>query len=68
MPGVVLATGHYRNGILLAPITAELVRAIVLGKKTPIDLTPFEAARLKPGRKSRGGGRGGPRAVAPRGK
>jgi glycine oxidase len=68
MPGVVLATGHYRNGILLAPITAELVRAIVLGKKTPIDLTPFEAARLKPGRKNRGSGQSRPRAVAPGGK
>jgi glycine oxidase len=44
--GVVLATGHYRNGILLAPITAEIVRAIVLGKKPPIDVTPFEAKRL----------------------
>jgi glycine oxidase len=66
MPGVVLATGHYRNGILLAPITAELVRAIVLGQKTPIDLTPFEAARLKPRRKNPGSGRGRPRAVAPK--
>lgn len=51
MPGVVLATGHYRNGILLAPITAELVRAIVLGKKPPIDVAPFEAARLARERK-----------------
>ncbi|HEU4405021.1 MAG TPA: glycine oxidase ThiO [Polyangiaceae bacterium] len=30
--GLVLATGHYRNGILLAPLTAELVRAAVLGR------------------------------------
>ena len=44
--GVVLATGHYRNGILLAPITSEIVRAIVLGKKPPVDVTPFEASRL----------------------
>jgi glycine oxidase len=29
--GLVLATGHYRNGILLAPLTAELVRAAVTG-------------------------------------
>jgi glycine/D-amino acid oxidase-like deaminating enzyme len=26
-----VATGHYRNGILLAPITAELVADAVLG-------------------------------------
>ena len=27
--GLVLATGHYRNGILLAPLTARLVQGIV---------------------------------------
>jgi glycine oxidase len=30
--GLVLATGHYRNGILLAPLTAALVRAAVAGE------------------------------------
>jgi len=30
VPGLVYATGHYRNGILLAPITAEVVAALVL--------------------------------------
>ena len=39
--GLVLATGHHRNGILLAPITAEIVRAVVLGQKPPIDLAAF---------------------------
>lgn len=29
MPGIVYATGHYRNGILLAPITAELIARVV---------------------------------------
>jgi glycine oxidase len=29
--GLVLATGHHRNGILLAPLTADRVRAAVLG-------------------------------------
>jgi len=42
--GLVLATGHHRNGILLAPITAEIVRAVVLGEKPPVDLAPFSAA------------------------
>ncbi len=32
---LILATGHYRNGVLLAPVTAELVQALVLGDKTP---------------------------------
>jgi glycine oxidase len=31
LPGLHWATGHYRNGILLAPATAELVVASVLG-------------------------------------
>jgi glycine oxidase len=29
--GLIWATGHYRNGILLAPLTAELVGAILAG-------------------------------------
>lgn len=37
--GLVLATGHFRNGILLAPITAEIVRAAVLGETPPIELS-----------------------------
>jgi glycine oxidase len=45
--GLFLATGHYRNGILLAPITAEIVRALVLGEAPPLDVAPFEAARLE---------------------
>lgn len=30
LPGLVYATGHYRNGILLAPLTAALVAGLVL--------------------------------------
>jgi glycine oxidase len=33
MPGVVYATGHYRNGILLAPLTARLVGDLVLDNR-----------------------------------
>jgi glycine/D-amino acid oxidase-like deaminating enzyme len=32
LPGLIYATGHYRNGVLLAPLTATLVRQLVLGK------------------------------------
>ncbi len=32
VPGLFWATGHYRHGILLAPVTAELVAAAVLGE------------------------------------
>jgi glycine oxidase len=31
MPGVFYATGHYRNGVLLAPLTASLIADLVLG-------------------------------------
>ena len=32
--GLVLATGHFRNGILLAPLTAEKVARLVVGERT----------------------------------
>ena len=41
LPGLVLATGHYRNGILLAPITARLVAEVVDGRAPSVDLAPF---------------------------
>jgi glycine oxidase len=40
------STGHYRNGILLAPISAEIVRAAVLGQRPPIALAAFRPERL----------------------
>ena len=50
LPGLFYATGHYRNGILLTPITAEAVSAAVMGRPTPVDLAPFSPARLGAGR------------------
>ena len=34
LEGLIWATGHYRNGILLAPLTAELVTRLLLGNET----------------------------------
>jgi len=51
--GLFYATGHYRNGILLAPITADAVSSAVLGRPPPLDLSPFSAARLGAGRPER---------------
>ncbi|MCE9670444.1 glycine oxidase ThiO [Myxococcus stipitatus] len=45
VPGLFLATGHFRNGILLAPITAKLVAQAVLGEKPTVDLAPFRYDR-----------------------
>jgi glycine oxidase len=47
-PGLFYATGHYRNGVLLTPVTADAVSAAVLGRPTPVDLAPFGPARLAP--------------------
>jgi glycine oxidase len=44
-PGLILMSGHYRNGILLAPISAKIVAACVLGEKPPLDLAPFSPDR-----------------------
>lgn len=39
--GLFVATGHFRNGILLAPITARLVRELIVEGKPSLDLSPF---------------------------
>jgi glycine oxidase len=46
LEGVTLATGHYRNGILLAPITGELVAQAALGVPTSMSLAPFGVSRF----------------------
>jgi glycine oxidase len=43
--GLLIAAGHFRNGVLLAPITAQLVADLVRGKALPAD-----AEALRPGR------------------
>jgi glycine oxidase len=40
------ATGHYRNGILLGPITASLLAQSLLSGELPDALTPFLPSRL----------------------
>ena len=46
--GVTLATGHFRNGILLAPITAELVADLLLEGKTRLAISRFDPGRFLP--------------------
>ena len=50
VPGLIVATGHYRNGVLLAPITAESVAALLSGEEAPVDLEPFSPTRFAPRR------------------
>jgi glycine oxidase len=44
--GLVLATGHYRNGILLAPLTAGAIAAVLAGEQLPEAVAPAHPARL----------------------
>jgi glycine oxidase len=43
---VVYATGHFRNGILLAPITGEIIGEVVRTGTSPIDLHPYRPDRF----------------------
>jgi glycine oxidase len=45
--GLVLATGHYRNGILLAPITAEAIASLLAGDELPEPARRFGVERLE---------------------
>lgn len=48
LDGLTYATGHHRNGILLTPVTADLVAQLVVdGKADPL-LQPFGMNRFQP--------------------
>jgi len=44
--GLVIATGHYRNGILLAPITADALSAFICDGELPENVAPFTPQRF----------------------
>jgi glycine oxidase len=46
LPGLVFATGHFRNGILLAPLSGELVAEAIVSGRTPDLLAPFLPDRV----------------------
>jgi len=43
---LILATGHHRNGILLAPVTAETITSLVLTGQTASEIVPFALDRF----------------------
>ncbi len=45
-PGYFIATGHFRDGILLAPITAKIMADVITGADPGYDLAPFGLARF----------------------
>ena len=44
--GLIMATGHYRKGILLAPITADALAELILTGHTPEEIRPFGIDRF----------------------
>jgi glycine oxidase len=44
-PHHLLATGHFRDGILLAPATAHLIAQLLTNESPTINLTPFSPTR-----------------------
>lgn len=45
LPGLVLATGHFRNGVLLTPVTAEVIAELLVSGTLPALAAPFVADR-----------------------
>jgi glycine oxidase len=45
-PRHLLATGHFRNGILLAPATAQVMAELIAGEIPSVDLSAFSPTRL----------------------
>jgi glycine oxidase len=47
--GLLLATGHYRNGILMSPVTADAVVALLTGQPPAPEWQPFTPERFTTG-------------------
>jgi len=46
-PGYFVAAGHFRDGILLAPITAHVMAQVVTGASPEYDLAAFAPGRFE---------------------
>jgi glycine oxidase len=51
--GLVVATGHHRNGVLLTPVTADAVAAVVAGGPVPDEVAPCDPRRFAAARGER---------------
>ena len=45
---LIVATGHFRNGVLLGPLTGQIMTEILCDQSPSWDLTPFQLERLVP--------------------
>ncbi|MDX6328871.1 MAG: glycine oxidase [Streptomycetaceae bacterium] len=50
LPGLSLATGHHRNGVLLTPVTGDIMAELLTTGEVPEQARPFSPARFRPGR------------------
>lgn len=57
-PSLIYACGHSRNGVLMAPLTGDVVADLAAGEEPRVDLTPFAIERFA-GRANSHAGRDG---------
>jgi glycine oxidase len=43
--GLWMCSGHFRNGVLLAPLSGDIVAALVTGAAVPLDVTALSPSR-----------------------
>ncbi|MFE5487755.1 glycine oxidase ThiO [Streptomyces sp. NPDC056527] len=48
LPGLRLATGHYRNGVLLTPVTGDVMADLLTTGELPDEARPFTPRRFSP--------------------
>lgn len=46
LDGLVLATGHHRNGVLLTPLTGDVMAEVLTGSEVPAQARPFSPDRF----------------------
>jgi glycine oxidase len=44
--GMLVATGHFRNGVLQAPLTADCIAALLAGEDPDFDIAPLSPQRF----------------------
>jgi glycine oxidase len=57
LSGLVVATGHYRNGVLLTPVTADAIATYFVAGRIDDDIAAFSPARFETGPVGRPQGR-----------
>jgi glycine oxidase len=48
LPGLHMATGHHRNGVLLTPVTGDVMAAVLVTGELPDEARPFTPRRFSP--------------------